>query len=252
MLKKEKNGITWFEFEKLSGYSHVRHAIISRSGGISQGVYQGLNLSDTVGDDALHVTHNRQKACNAIGMPCEVLHANQIHGAHVHAAYEYVDHKIVGCDALITNKKEMALGMQHADCQIAIFFDPIKNAIGCVHSGWKGNCQNIYKNTIDKMKSEYGSVPSDLIVCISPSLGPTKAEFINYKTELPESFWQFKDKDNFFNLWQVARWQLETEGVLPDNIEIAGHCTHLDALHFYSYRRDKLTGRNLTCIWLAH
>lgn len=250
MLKKNHNGITWFEFEQLQKYPKLRHAVISRSGGVSSGPYMGLNLSDTVGDIEAHVQENRYRAFSAINLSVPLAYANQVHGARVCAIQKPSGQKIANCDALITNNTKAALSIQHADCQAAIFFDPINTAIACVHSGWKGNCQNIYKETINEMKQQFGSKANDLIVCISPSLGPTKAEFIYYKTELPESFWRFSDEHNYFNLWEIARWQLETEGVKPQNIELAGICTYLDPEHFYSYRRDKLCGRNMTVVWL--
>lgn len=250
MLKKKQNGITWFEFEKLQSYPKLRHAVFSRSGGASTGPYLGLNLSDTVGDDEPCVQQNRSMAFSAINLPHPLVIAHQVHGAQVCAVYEPTHEKIANTDGLITNRAAIALGMQHADCQAAIFFDPVTAAIACVHSGWKGNCQNIYKQTIQQMQQHYGSKASNLIVCISPSLGPNRAEFINYKTELPESFWRFGNDQNHFNLWEIARWQLETEGVLPENIELAGICTHSEPEHFYSYRRDKLCGRNLTVVWL--
>lgn len=250
MLKKKHNDIVWFEFEKLQNYPQLRHAIFSRSGGMSKGPYFGLNLSDTVGDESNLVQENRRMAFSAAGLPSPPASAIQVHGARVCALQEVTEHKIPSCDALTTNKKGIPLSIQHADCQAAIFFDPVATAIACVHSGWRGNCQNIYKETIMKMQQQFGTKPSDLIVCISPSLGPTKAEFTNYSNELPESFWPFGDANHYFNLWEIARWQLEQEGVKPDHIEIAGLCTYLNPNHFYSYRRDKLCGRNLTCVWL--
>lgn len=252
MLKKNRNGITWFEFEKLQNYPNLRHAVISRAGGVSKGPYLGLNLSDTVGDDAENVHQNRSRAFSAINLPYPVIHAHQVHGAQVCAVYKPAQEKIANTDGLVTNKTSIALSIQHADCQAAIFFDPVQCAIACVHSGWKGNCQNIYRQTIQQMHALYGSQAHDLIVCISPSLGPNKAEFIHYKTEFPESFWRFGNEHHHFNLWEVARWQLETEGVLTKNIELAGICTHSTPEHFYSYRRDKLCGRNSTLVWLEN
>lgn len=210
----------------------------------------GLNLSDTVGDIEADVQQNRSMAFSAINLPHPPVSANQVHGARVFAVSNHTNQKIPNTDGLITNKKTIALSIQHADCQAAIFYDPVTLAIACVHSGWKGNCQNIYKQTISEMKEHFGSKANDLIVCISPSLGPNKAEFIHYKNELPESFWRFGNNQNYFNLWEIARWQLENEGVQSRNIEVAGICTHSEPEHFYSYRRDKLCGRNLTVVWL--
>jgi len=109
--------------------------------------------------------------------------------------------------------------------------------------------QNIYAKTIQKL-TELGSKPKDLLVCISPSLGPEKAEFINHKTELPESFLPFQVKENYFDFWEISKWQLEEAGVQEKNIEIARICTFCDEKDFFSYRRDTKTGRTGTVIAL--
>jgi YfiH family protein len=250
MLKKEKNGIVWFEFEKLQPFPHFHHAIFSRKGGKSLAPYAGLNLGYKVGDNAYSVAQNRRSAFEAIETSHPLVQANQVHGKGVCRVLDGAGEPET-CDALCTDMQRITLGIEHADCQAAILFDPIHNAFGCIHSGWRGNCQNIYKEAIEKMKLWYGSNPHELIVCISPSLGPEKSEFINYKTEFPEQLWAFKNTNNYFNLWELAKWQLESEGVLQENIEIAKICTYSDPELFYSFRRDRpITGRHLTVAWL--
>lgn len=249
MLKKEKNGITWYEFEKLQPFRHFHHAIFSRKGGISSGPYAGLNFGYKVGDDAACVAHNRRLAFEAIDMHQPLVLANQVHGKGVQRVLEMQEPETY--DAMLTDRCGLALGIEHADCQAAILFDPVHNAFGCIHSGWRGNCQNIYKEALEKMKLWFGSDPKELVVCISPSLGPEKSEFINYKTEFPEHLWIFKNSNDYFNLWELAHWQLESEGIVSENIEIARICTYSDPELFYSFRRDRpITGRHLTTAWL--
>jgi copper oxidase (laccase) domain-containing protein len=105
-----------------------------------------------------------------------------------------------------------------------------------VHCGWRGNVQNIYAAIIAAMKATYGSKPANLFVCISPSLGPNNAEFMNYHRELPESFWSFRIGEKHFNLWEISRWQLMCAGVLEDHIQIAevDTCSNEE---YFSYRR---------------
>ncbi len=222
MLKKEQNGQIWLEFERLQEYPAVRHAILCRS------------------DDASKLLKSTPVAL-----------ANQVHKDGIYRVKEGHDVRvpIANTDALITDVQNIALGIRHADCQAAIFFDPEHNAVACVHAGWRGNCQNIYKKTIDEMARQYGTKRENLICCIGPSLGPEKSEFVNYKQELPESFWPFQHRENYFNLWEIARWQLESEGVTK--IEFANMCTYSNPDLFYSYRLDKTAGRNLTVVWLV-
>ncbi len=254
MLKKEKDGITWYEFEKLQPFCTLHHALFTRNGGVSSGAFSSLNFSTYVGDEASSVAENLARAKRSITLNVPVAMSKQVHGVDICSLTAPLKSDLYnsGFDAFTTNQHAIALGIQHADCQAAIFFDPKKNAIACAHAGWRGSCQNIYKETILRMKERYGSMPEDLIVCISPSLGPEKAEFIHYEQELPKEFWPFKDKNNYFNFWEISQWQLQEQGILPKNIEVAGLCTYSDSAHFFSHRRDKVTGRHLTVVWLEN
>src|SRR5207249_4030748 len=127
--RKEKNGVVWFEFEKLQAYPHIRHAIFSRRGGKSLGSYESLNLSFSVGDDELHVQYNRQKAFDCIGLEPSIplVQAVQVHQSHVHhVPHAPKQEMFQSIDAFITKEQQVALSIQHADCQAAILYDPIK------------------------------------------------------------------------------------------------------------------------------
>ncbi len=115
--------------------------------------------------------------------------------------------------------------IRHADCQATIFYDPEHNAIANVHCGWRGNVQNIYRATAFEMRKTFSSKPENILVGISPSLGPEKSEFINYRKEFPESFLPYEIKPTYFDLWAISRMQLEASGILPHHIEVASICT---------------------------
>lgn len=142
--------------------------------------------------------------------------------------------------------------MRHADCQAALLYDPVQKAIGNVHCGWRGSILNIYEEVVMQMNALYGSQPRDILVCISPSLGPMAAEFIHFKKELPESFWKYQVKPTYFDFWEISKRQLLEVGILEKNIEIAGMCTYTNQKDFFSYRRNKLTGHHGTCIALSN
>lgn len=232
MQQKEKNGIVWFEFDQLQPYPHIRHAIFSRSAG------------------DLSRLENRQSAFDAIHMPGSVrpIYPNQVHGDAVGVVTPDT-HLDQPYDALISNATNQALCIQHADCQAALFYDPINECIAAVHSGWRGSCQNIYKNTIEAMRDQFGSCPKDILVCISPSLGPQNAEFIHFEKELPPAFWQFQVEPTYFDFWQISKWQLEKAGIKPSHIEIAKICTYEQEELFFSYRRERQKERNLSLIY---
>jgi len=232
--------IHWLEFPLLQGMK-LRHAVFSRRGGVSVGDFASLNLSATVGDKAEAVEENRKRAAVAFGCKYFIF-PRQVHGIGI----ELVSGDFAcsqDCDGLITKETGQPLTILHADCQAAIFYDPIKHTVANIHCGWRGNVQNIYEKTVDRFK-DLGSNPSDLLVCISPSLGPDKAEFIRFETEFPESFYEFRRKGCYFDLWEISRFQLEKAGVLRGHIEIAKRCTYENETEYFSYRRKNKAGQN--------
>jgi YfiH family protein len=158
--------------------------------------------------------------------------------------------KIVAADGLFTTEKNLGLAVMHADCQAAIFYDPVHEAIGVVHAGWKGSVQNIYLRMFEAMHRDIGTQPHHLIVCISPSLGPDHAEYKNYKQDFPEEFWDFQVRPNHFDFWAISKKQLTACGILEKNIEISNVCTYCNASDYFSYRREKETGRHATVVAL--
>lgn len=245
MLYRKGNDVHWLEFELLSECSHLKHGIFLRHGGHSQGAFGSLNLAFNKGDDDENVIANRKKASEALGLT-NLISTSQRHGTDIISASSLPASNLKAGDVLTTNSKGASLLILHADCQAAIIFDPIRLALANVHCGWRGSVQNIYAKTIDYMKKVYGSLPEDLLVGISPSLGPYSAQFIHYREELPESFWQFQVKPLYFDFWEITRFQLLQEGVLSHHIEIAGIDTYENTKDFFSYRRSHLTGNNGT------
>jgi YfiH family protein len=152
-------------------------------------------------------------------------------------------------DALITLCPGVGLMINHADCQAAIIYDPIHHAIANVHSGWRGSIQDIYAETIQMMQHIYHSKPQDLLVGISPSLGPDDAQFVKYREELPETFWEFQKTLYYFDFWAISTMQLTRCGVLPHHIEVAGISTYSHPEDYFSYRRGA-AGRHGTIVAL--
>jgi purine-nucleoside/S-methyl-5'-thioadenosine phosphorylase / adenosine deaminase len=242
MIRKKLNSLECLEFSSLAPFK-LRHGVFTRHGGISAPPFNSLNVGDNVEDDPECVFHNLSLIEVELGAS-KVLFAEQVHRANVQFVDENTPCPVPDCDAMITKTPNLALLIKHADCQAAILYDPVHHALALVHAGWKGLVLNIYAQTIAKMHKKIGTQPKDLIVCISPSLGPDHAEFINYKKEFPANFHSFQVAPNYFNLWEIARKQLEECNV--KQIDIAEICTYCNPKDFFSYRRDKRTGRNGT------
>ncbi len=245
MRRKKKNGVEWLEFELLSGIPDLVHGVIVRHRGISGDYCSSLNISGNTGDQWKNIQENRKRVLDALDI-VEVVFSHQVHSDRVVHIKTRNPLDVGEADGLMTQIPDLGLMIKHADCQAAIFYDPKNKALANVHAGWRGNVKNIYAKTAVQMQEVFGSCVEDLLVCISPSLGPSHSEFKNYREELPEHFWKFQISPTYFDLWAIARMQLEGCGIQPKHIEIASICTYSTPEDFFSYRRDKPTGRNAT------
>jgi len=246
MIAHLKNDILFFKFPVLSGFSGLAHGVFTRQGGQSPPPFDSLNVGLNSGDDADAVESNRSAIAGCLCTSRPVIFCNQVHGAVVVSLKKAADSNVwpnITGDALITDIPGMPIGIQLADCQAILLYDPVRSVVANVHSGWRGSIQNIAGATIDRMQSDFRCQPADIRAAVSPSLGPCCSEFKNYQTEIPEQFWDYRDGRNHFNFWDISRDQLTDAGILPENIEISGICTKCNAHLFYSYRKNPETGR---------
>ena len=247
--QNEKNILPLFK----RSFADIVHGTLSRHGGQSQAPFAGNNISFSVGEDAEIVSRNRMLIKKTLGFDY-LVSARQVHGDKVVCVKSSVheDCIIDGCDALVTDRERVGLLIGHADCQAVLLYDSVRRVIAAIHSGWRGSVANIAARTIQVMQDEYGCLPADLEVGVSPSLGPCCSEFIHYRDELPRSFWKYLVKENHFDFWQITSQQLLKCGVRHNAINIAGICTSC-SVDYYSYRRAcrvkaGITGRNGTVI----
>jgi len=252
-------------FDFLNVFPGLVHGVFSRAEGYSKGPFLGLNVGLSTGDDPGIVNRNRALMLTAIGLT-RVLFLNQVHGTDIAVIKSEKDaadaiwkgpgtvpSKIFKADAAVTNLKGIGLAIQVADCQAVVLYDPKKEVIANVHSGWRGSVADILGRCIDAMVTQFGCTPANIRVGISPSLGPCCAQFINYKQEIPKTLWQYKEKKRpYFDFWQISRDQLGARGVLDENIETMGLCTRCHTDLFYSFRENKTTGRFAAVIALKN
>lgn len=257
MIKKENSGIVWLEFELLADLKAIKHAVFLRHGGLSTGELASLNFGFSVGDHPEHVKNHYKAAASLLNLPNfingqpSICSSKQRHGVEIWSVNASNLSEEPFADAIVTQEKGVGLLIKHADCQAALFYDPIRHVIANVHCGWRGNVQNIYHHVVQYLIKTYGSKPENLLVCIGPSLGPQSAEFVNYQKELPESFWKYQIRPFYFDLWALSRAQLKEAGVLDEHIEIAHIDTFANAKDCYSYRREKPSGRHASVIALS-
>lgn len=238
------NEVPYYQFDNLRKFSDTLiHGISTRKGGVSKGYLDSLNFGLEVGDEKQNVMENYRRFSKSVGFNLRNLAiAFQEHSDNILILKErpkglgtYYD----GVDGFMTNLKNVPLMVRFADCQGALLFDPKKKVIAAVHSGWRGNTKNILGKAIQKMILEFGSFAADIVVGISPSLGPCCSEFSDPFNELPKEIHKYVDEKNKVDLWKCSLDQLIKAGVPIKNIEIARRCTVCGNNEFFSFRGGK-------------
>ena len=256
VILTHKNGASFYRFESLARFSEIRHGIFTRHFGCSTGPFESLNVSFGLGDKTAQVKENRQVIARAIGSN-NLIFAQQVHGDQVlilnpaNFAGDESSGSVLGTgDALVTDACGKFLTIQLADCQSILLYDASRRVVANIHSGWRSSIRNIAGRTVQIMQKHFKCHPADIMAGIGPSLGPCCAEFVNYQNEIPESYWKFKDDAHRFDFWAISKHQLQEAGVLLKHINVAGVCTRCRPKTFFSYRREKQTGRFAAAIGL--
>ena len=244
-LERVPNSTPYFRFPRLSKNKHLTHGVFTRHGGISAPPFDSLNISDSVGDRHEHVKANRKKI-QGIMNARHLIQVKQVHGNDILVLERSnldMQHVDATADAMITDVPQVALMVKQADCQSVIIYDAENRVVANVHCGWRGNTLNVLEQVVTRMEKGFRCKKNDLQASIGPSLGPCCAEFTTYKEIFPETFERFRIMGNHFDLWAASCWQLETAGLRPKNIEVAGICTRCHTDLFFSYRAAQHTGR---------
>ena len=256
LILTHRNGASFYQFEGLAQFPEIRHGIFTRHFGFSTGPFKSLNVSFGLGDKAACVKANRQVIARAIGSD-DLVYAQQIHDNQIgildiknFACKAPAEQALGAVDALVTNASGKFLTIQLADCQSIMLYDAIRRVVANIHSGWRGSIKNIAGQTVQAMGKHFKCQPADIVAAIGPSLGPCCAEFVNYRKEIPEIFWQYKTVNDHFDFWAISRDQLTDAGVLRENIEVSNICTRCNTEIFFSYREEGQTGRFASVIGL--
>jgi len=140
--------------ESLSALDGIRHAFFTRDGGVSGGIYASLNSGIGSSDDASHVTENRARMAQALGVkPDRLITAYQIHSPHVVIADEpWSVETRPKADAIVTRTPGLAIGVSTADCGPLLFADAQARVIGAAHAGWRGAFSGVIEGTIAAME----------------------------------------------------------------------------------------------------
>jgi YfiH family protein len=231
--------------------ANVKALQTTRVGGLSQPPYANLNLGTHVNDDPLTVAINRQLL--SPHLPSEPVWVNQVHGTRV------VDAAQTDCledaDAAFTTHPDVVCVTMTADCLPVLLCDEAGTVVAAVHAGWRGLCDGVIESAVNKMATDNSKV----LAWLGPAIGPQAFEVGD---DVRQQFLQkdanaihaFKPNGNKWlcDIYTLAKQRLQRSGIT----QIYGggvdedFCTLTDEARFFSFRRDNVTGRMASLIWL--
>jgi YfiH family protein len=225
----------------------VRALVTTRAGGTSAGQFATLNLSLRVGDDPARVARNRAalRAC----LPGEPAWVRQVHGTTVVDPERATPE--TEADAAVTRRAGPVCAVMTADCLPVFLSDGAGSVVGIAHAGWRGLAAGVIESTVRAMEQS----PEDLIAYIGPGIGPARYEvggdvrgaFVRDDPGAAGSFAARGDGKYLADLYALARRRLAAAGVY--RVYGGGFCTAGEE-RFFSFRRDRTTGRMASLIWL--
>ncbi len=231
----------------------------TRRGGVSEPPFDSMTLHAGGGDNAAAVAENRSRLAAVIGAAPVFL--RQLHGARVvslggaDALPGAALHEADGC---ITTEPGIACTVQVADCLPVLFAAPHAAAVGAAHAGWRGLCAGVLEATLRRLCSAASCRPDEVQVWLGACIGPRRFEVGADVLQAFAAAGSAVDAKRFAplpggNKWladlsQLARDRLQALGVM--RISGGGWCTVSDAARFYSFRRDRSTGRMAAAAWI--
>jgi polyphenol oxidase len=300
LIERESGEIRYLQFDQYEQFPDLIHGIFTRQGGYSKAPFESLNVSLSSGkeryEDAVRNRFQVLYSLNIAHYPCATMW--MIHSARVltlngedwpdwssdwpHAVYQLEEPGYprgtrlqwtfkprTQADAVITRKRGVALAISTADCVPLLFYDPVTEAIGVAHAGWRGTARGIAAATVAAMQEQFGSQPADILAGVGPSIGPCCYEvseevrqlFLGLQTfeEQPteERYRELVAESAVFemlelpekaslrlDLWATNHKQLLLAGLAPEHIELPQVCTSCETERFFSHRAEEgRTGR---------
>jgi YfiH family protein len=253
--------ISWLEPE-WPAPTGVRALSTLRSGGASTAPYASLNLGAHVGDAPAAVTENRRRLGTAAGLPAEPMWLSQVHGTNVAdldapadagaGADFHASGPLRPADAAFTRRRGRVCAMLTADCLPVLLAADSGGLVAAAHAGWRGLAAGVIENTVKALQV----APEKLMAWLGPAIG---AEHFEVGAEVREALLKGdlgaeaafapNARGRFMaDLGELARRRLAALGV--GRIYGGGQCTYADPDRYFSHRRDGVTGRQATLIWL--
>ncbi|MGG5218731.1 MULTISPECIES: purine nucleoside phosphorylase YfiH [Rahnella] len=230
----------------------VRSCATTREGGVSLPPYGSLNLGSHVGDSPEHVELNRQRLIELGGLPASPHWLEQVHGTDVvrlSSQTPLIPTQIA--DAAYTREPGVVCAAMTADCLPVLFCSKNGDEVAAAHAGWRGLCAGVLENTV----ACFEAAPAEIMAWMGPAIGPAHFEvggevrdaFLAENSNASVAFTPAGTKFRA-DIYLLARLRLQAAGLTA--IYGGEYCTVTDSTTFYSYRRDGITGRLASLIWL--
>lgn len=230
----------------------VKAVSTTRIGGFSLPPYDSFNLATHVEDDPFLVKKNRERLTQLASLPEQPRWLEQVHSNQVIKSTEWQTGK--QADAIISTQPNHVCSIMTADCLPILLCNRRGTAVAAIHAGWRGLASGIIEQTV----SLFPENPSDIIAWLGPAIGPEQFEV---GQDVYNAFSSaYFDRDNAFiktdadhylaNIFLLAKQQLNYLGITA--ISGGEKCTKSMPEQFFSYRRDNVTGRMATLIWITN
>ena len=252
IIEQTKQGVTFFQSDGMAAAGGVVHGFSTRKGGVSQGMWESLNLGVGRGDDPDHVRENYRRFFQAVGAEGgRIAVTNQVHGGAVRCIttadvkgdpYDKVGYE---ADGLMTDLPGVTLLVYTADCIPILFYDPVRRVAAAVHAGWRGTAAGIASQAVERMRDVYGCRPGDILAAIGPGIGPdcfeTHEDVPNAMTAALSTavLQHIKIKANgkfSVDLKGINAMRLEQAGLEAGHIAVSPLCTACHPDLFWSHR----------------
>lgn len=253
----------------LSAYPDISHFVTARRGGHSEGSYATFNCSPYSGDDPGRVRRNQELLCEVLSLkPEQLVIPFQTHGtkaciidhSFLSASPECRAELLYGVDAVITRLPGVCVCISTADCIPVLLYDRTHQVVAAVHAGWRGTVSYIVGQTLEKMRTAFGTEGQEVVACIGPGISLQSFEVgeevyeafrINGFDMSRISIRKPETRKYHIDLYEANRLQLLDFGVPGCQIEVAGICTYIHHTDFFSARRLGIkSGRILSGIML--
>ena len=251
---EERNGVRIVVSDLLMKEAGISHGFSTRIGGVSRPPFDTLNLGTTRDEPMENILANYRRLAEAFGLDYGKLAlVRHEHGDRIlridrsHAGRGLTRELLDFSDGLVTDDPEVTLMTCHADCSAFFIYDKRRNCIGLAHAGWKGMFKRVGQRLLEKMESEFGSDPKEVLCAIGPCICENCFEVekelaVSFAAEFncPDIYTLRDEKPDkgYVSLRAAAVIQLLDGGVPLENISVMDLCTFEEKELFFSYRRD--------------